>query len=696
MLDQREEVIIVGLLKAAADGEGEVDRIRSKMCEDPDFEPYTAFKALQQRPMTSGILTAKDVCLWLQRQYYKTTMLRERDVQTVLEHYGENGMLRYESFLKLVLPREDKRVRSLVMCRRTSSGMGMMGKELGRDAGYHFIRLLEQEAALDDELTLRKKRLLEYEWREDKEHTYQRAFTWLQSESAVPGVCHVSVLGVVRLLCDLKEIMTVTQVERLFHRINTSGTDMLSYVEFEKFMESREADAYLNELYVKYFATMCPGCGSMCQRDGGACNSVTCSFCRTSFRCETRADESDYGNLGMSPRSNYGGGYNMNNGSYGMNKSQYNKYPTSPRAQTARSASPRASPKGMSRSGLSTTASMYSPRLNETMQSSFFSPRASPSGYMDRHRSLLDESDNFQKDLSLMSTSPYGKRTGETSLSTYKRQRLSLECVLNTVFKMMEIDQMVEQEKENLWQSGVNLEAAFGFLDRYAKGYVADTDVWQIMHSEAPVAFSSVCQLFRDLKSPSARKQGQMNLAELTMFLFPRQSEEYQNVHEHMTDAETQNVLYVVRSTVSCPGCASRVQRTMEGCSSVTCPVCHTPFRCNLIGDDRDQEFRLTLTQKHKVRQYIKFASEAAEDIEQLRKNLLCDVDSLSTVLLDAFLMMSDDKGYISFLDFKKALLSERSLRMSDIELLWHRFARDRKRLGFVEFAQQIRPFGTS
>lgn len=163
-----------------------------------------------------------------------------------------------------------------------------------------------------------------------------------------------------------------------------------------------------------------------------------------------------------------------------------------------------------------------------------------------------------------------------------------------------------------------------------------------------------------------------------------------------MEDTETKSVLYVVRSTVSCPGCGARVQRTMEGCSSVTCGICHTPFRCNLIGDDRDQEFRLTLTQKHKIRQFIKFAVDCTDELERLRKNLMCEVDSLSTVLLDAFLLIAEDKGYVSFMDWKRAMLEERSVKLGDIEMMWDRFARDKKRLGFVEFAAGLRPFGSA
>lgn len=128
----------------------------------------------------------------------------------------------------------------------------------------------------------------------------------------------------------------------------------------------------------------------------------------------------------------------------------------------------------------------------------------------------------------------------------------------------------------------------------------------------------------------------------------------------------------------------------------MTCSVCRTPFRCNLIGDDRDTEFRLTLTQKHKLRQFLKFAIEVAEDQERFRKMLMMDVDSMSTALLDAFLLMSDDKGYISFLDFQKVILNNRNARTKDIELLWQRFAGSSRRLGFVDFAAQLRPFGTN
>lgn len=700
MLDAREEVIISGLLKTAADGEAEIDFIRARMCEDSEFEPYTAFKALQLNPMTSGVLTAKDITIWLSRQYYKTSLLREKDVQAILEHYSTDGSgsLRYEGFLKLVLPREDKRVRSLVMCRRSGS---MLEREMGRDGGYHFIRLLEQEAALYDELTLRRKRLLEYQWREDRSNIHSRAFHWLQSMSSAPNLSHVSVLAVCRLLCDVKELVSIGQVEQLFHRVNTSGTDMLSYNEFEKFLSSNEANAYLNELYIRSFSTMCPGCGAMAQRDGGACNNVTCYFCRTTFKCNTNAGEADL----LSPRGQ--SSVTMGKGiRFGRDEApSTNMNRSVSRPTTAPSLSPRTPRKtgGINTSMMSTAVGNDSSMMNA---SSLYSPRSNTTnvagGYStvyDAERSPMSSKRSvIYQDTALINNSIGDSGFKTSELMTHRRQKLNLKKVSECMAKMLDTDLMLESEKEQLWQAGVNLEAAFKFLDRYQKGYIADTDVWQIMHGDLPVSFSGVCQFFRDCKKGDAAKlkQGQLSLAELTGCLFPKQSEEAQNVEVQMGDAETLNVLYVVRSTISCPGCGSRVQRTMEGCSSVTCSVCRTPFRCNLIGDDRDTEFRLTLTQKHKIRQFLKFAIDAAEDQERFRKMLMMDVDSLSTALLDAFLLMSDDKGYISFLDFQKPLLEVRNCRTKEVELLWTRFGGSARRLGFVEFAAQLRPFGTS
>ncbi len=47
LLDGREELMLVGLLKEASFGEAKTEDIRQSLCELEEFEPYSVFKALQ-------------------------------------------------------------------------------------------------------------------------------------------------------------------------------------------------------------------------------------------------------------------------------------------------------------------------------------------------------------------------------------------------------------------------------------------------------------------------------------------------------------------------------------------------------------------------------------------------------------------------------------------------------------------------
>lgn len=749
-LDQREEVCIIGLMRAAAEGEAEIEKLRQRLCENPSFEPYGAFKALQQRPLTSGVLTASDINRWLARQYYKNSILTERDLSNILNQYTSDGCaMRYESFLKMVLPKQDKSVRSLVMCRRTS-GLQLESGELPRDVGFQFIRLLEQESNLYTEMVIRKKRLAEYEWKEDRNHLSQRSFTWMQSQSAVPGVAHVSVLGVARLLCDYKDVMSSAEVENFFYRANTSGTDMLSYSEWDQFLYSREANDHLSELYVNMFSTMCPQCGSACQRDGGACPNVTCSFCGTTFHCstrtETRMERKDI------TSSTGRGGFSS------PRLLRLDVSDMSPRYNTTleRSLSPR-SPRRYDAPGLrgKTTMSVgmthsgsFAPGVRKPIRSglkgkygmedeSLLANAANvtvnttvpldDSFGMDTTRYTVGKSPTTGHDVSLMSrkandtlnessipvVSPRmmmnaNEQTTFLSKPSYSeaklaRQMTCLRMVMDVIISQIKLDAALEAHKEAFWESGIASEAICKFLDRYNKGYIADTDVWQVMHVESspgPVSFSGVCAMFREVKDKSAKKPGQLNLAELTRLVFPMYSEEAYHVDHTMDDAEAQNILYILRNTTKCPGCGTRAQRTIEGCPSVTCPYCHSTFRCHNFADHADDKLdTLTLTQKFALRKLLKYAVETAEDHEQLRKTLACSSfsgESLSSILLDAFLLMADDKGYMTFSDMKVSLMKEATLKTIELEMIWHRYAGEQKKLGFGDFAAQMRPFGAN
>ena len=73
----------------------------------------------------------------------------------------------------------------------------------------------------------------------------------------------------------------------------------------------------------------------------------------------------------------------------------------------------------------------------------------------------------------------------------------------------------------------------------------------------------------------------------------------------------------------------------------------------------------------------LKGAVGAAEEHDRLRKQLAgahaYASDSLSSLLLDAFLLIADEKGYITYSDFKRALLLEKALKTPEIDLLWSR-----------------------
>ncbi len=320
------------------------------------------------------------------------------------------------------------------------------------------------------------------------------------------------------------------KVERLFHRMNQGGTDMLSFAEFERFMHSKDADCFLNELYIKYYTTTCPVCGAMCQRDGGACNNVTCSMCRTTFKCNTKAEDPLYGNFGGLTRfekdkaeAAYQEGLiarERAERTAAVARADANRSRYEPCSRVLREHTPAMKDSSLlSRSGLvSTTASGLSPRANDTSMlssvrggTSLASPRSPVAGSNRPMNSARSQRSMFERDDDII-FAPYTAASSKgdplVRMSVASRQRSARDSVMQALLKMLDLDNVLQGEKEKLWEGGVNAEAAFGFLDRYSKGYIADTDLWQVMHAESPVSFAGICQLLRDYKNPRAKMQG--------------------------------------------------------------------------------------------------------------------------------------------------------------------------------------------
>lgn len=299
-IDSREEIALMSLLRCAADGEANVETHRQMLCELPSFEPYQMFKALQYDSVRC-LLSLDDLKYWVRNQDWKATLLTDDELSSIFQPFCSNSdepFMRYEGFLKLVLPRDNPMIRSLAMTRHGDNLDYSQKNQISRDVVERFVRLLEAEAQCHSETILRKRRLMDVE---DQRLKYSsdiihRTFRYLQTEASasVAGLAHLSLLSLRRMLYDATGGLTLSQVESLFRRINVSSSGMISFFEWEQFITTKNVDEFLTNLFLLRYTTMCPGCGVSVQRDGGACPQVTCSFCRNSFDCVTNVDGSTY------------------------------------------------------------------------------------------------------------------------------------------------------------------------------------------------------------------------------------------------------------------------------------------------------------------------------------------------------------------------------------------------------------------
>jgi len=753
MLGTKEEISLVSLLRCAGDGENNVELVCQMLCEIPTFEPYQVFKALQ-RDSVRCLLSLDDLTMWVREQPHKSTFLTASELAQVIQPFistEKEPSLRYEGFLKLVLPRDSPMLRSLAMTRHGDNLD--YGSTIGREVGDRFIRLLEAEAQIHQELAARKNRLMSNSKPDPmRPDIIQRSFRWLQSESSVPGLSHISPLGLRRLLHDALGAVSLDQVEALFRRINVSSSGMLSFYEWDNFLTTKGVDEFLSNLFLSQYTTSCPGCGVSVQRDGGACPQVTCVYCRHNFNCYTNTDGTVYKegkDSGLFLRdpipdawtkqtaptfraslpgriTRAGPNYpNINTRSHVSETRSHvsDGYMARPRTASGfghadKRALSSERPSGYGNGGSYTRSYQsagvtrgLSPARSHTPRA-YSSPRKSASG--NSVGRLTDDGltpSRYQHSIST-TASP---RDMDLSLSPKPRYSTksneSLNLVLETMTKLTDLDLAMDNEKQLLQKMDVHPETVFELLDRYQKGYVADTDVWQALHedgSPGPVSFSGVCALFREMKPkgyshPEAKGFGRLSMAEIVHLVCPADSEIVKNCPKNATDEDVLSVLYELRHTNPCPGCGIRVQRTVEGCPSVTCPMCFTAFRCTKI-EDRDcvsfgkyhtDEPTISRSTRACVQKCLKRLIDYAEDAERLKKSLACSSwESLSTVIMDSFLELSKQKGHFDLMDLKQQMSLHNMWRSEkEFQMMWRRFAGDKPRAEFPTFADQLRPY---
>lgn len=787
LLDTKEEIALVSLLKCASDGEASVELMRQKLCECNLFEPYQAFKSLQGDSLKCQ-LNLDDLSKWLGEQPFKTVFVTDEELAQALHPFvaEEDIALRYEGFLKMVLPRDNPMLRSLAMTRH-EHGL----KDIGRDVGYNLIRLLEEEGKVHTVLMKRKRRLMDIAANSAlRQDIIFRAFRWLQSESSVPGMTHISPLALRRLLHDTIGAFTLEQVESLFRRVNVSGSGMLSYNEWENFLNTKHVDEFLSSVFLTQFTTQCPVCGVHVQRDGGACSQVTCSYCRASFSCVTNADGSIFDDCFLrrttplreawaegpsaSPREtesplfrkSYPSGESPRNDRFTRSPSVRRSLPPnspsmstrtsqqpfvithydegrprtsvrgdhSPARQSQRSAPPLlpsglrssrgavASPSPFRSSYAETEDSMSSPRSPSPSRFTLRSSVSTTATPRDVHRgSLSPKFKDYKGGVTDMFDEPQA-RTSVTDRMLCRPSKGSefLPVVLNVMTKQIDLDDAINEEKRVLQRLELNVEAAYSLLDRYKKGYISDTDIWQLLHDEGTpgtVSFSAVCALFREHKpknsgssaSTESRKKevknlGKLTLAELVHLLCPVESDEVNYISRDMGDDEARNVLYMLRTTTPCPKCGIRTQRTIEGCPSVTCALCFTSFRCTKVEDNtgislhswhEGKKYHVSRSLRFSIQKALKNMIDLCEESERLRKSLSISAgtDTVRTMIMDSFLHLSSEKGFFDVVDVKRKM-SEYGLYRSDKELdtLERRYSQGKSRISFPDFAEQLRP----
>lgn len=263
------------------------------------------------------------------------------------------------------------------------------------------------------------------------------------------------------------------------------------------------------------------------------------------------------------------------------------------------------------------------------------------------------------------------------------------------------------------------LEACFGALDRGQKGYVADADLWLMVQDFGGIAsFANLCALAREaqLRRPYDKWAllGRLSLRDLAALVLPVDSDAHEVVQGTSSDDEARSALYLLRHSEACPRCGVRVQRDGDsaGCPNVTCPFCHTTFRCFCVVGDRDKrwfhqgggsEHMLTPNGKYQLHRLICAAACIAEELDRGRRALSTQLGASDLGALgEAFSVLAGGRSGFVMQDLQHFMAQEGlQIAGNDMHLLWWRYSLPRHAAGgpaqlatFAEFSRQLRPHG--
>lgn len=249
-------------------------------------------------------------------------------------------------------------------------------------------------------------------------------------------------------------------------------------------------------------------------------------------------------------------------------------------------------------------------------------------------------------------------------------------------------------------------EACFKVLDRGGKGYITDTDVWQLLSDERrPVAMADAQALVHELVMDRLPEAGtapggrpafactRLTLRDVCALVFPRLSAEMRAVRHARDDQDALSELYLMSRTSACPNCKARLQRSAETmCGfSAACVFCGTPLCCAPMAGDREvaalsalgSSFpdTLQLTPDAKVRLFtvLELVSAAAADNLRRRSQLARSpawVGNPTKAATQALWLVADSSGAIWKQDLRSTLVNHGLWSCQEAEQhIWHRAA---------------------
>jgi len=287
-----------------------------------------------------------------------------------------------------------------------------------------------------------------------------------------------------------------------------------------------------------------------------------------------------------------------------------------------------------------------------------------------------------------------------------------LMSVLQTVVRQATSDSEAEDAKA-LLPKGCPLPALFRTLDPYGKGYLMDTDFWQLVQDfRGSSSFGSICAMLQEIQLRRRYDQlnypGRLSMREFGALIFPLGSPEYKVTHAATSDVQAKSELYLMQNSDKCPNpkCGVRVQRDSDssGCPEVECPLCCTPFLCTKVVGDRtairsgwDDETgstRLSVAARQQLHRAIAAQAHAADELEKDRLRLAQLLGYDATGLSDVFNFVAQGRTSFSLADLRRTLCHLHiKATERDLDLVWKRYAPSGSAtVTFPDFIRQLKP----